>query len=297
MIPVVLSAVMLAAAPMDNVMMINGASAIVGLANPWTEYSSMEDAGQAAGFDFELPDSLGGYGFDSVRVMNKEIIQADFADGDSTLTLRKGITEGDISGDYNTYKNRYRGTIGGVTVHIRANGEEFSTAVWEKDGYSYSCTFSPAVSKKTMVKALKAVISTEGTSSAGLANPWTEYSSMEDAEQAAGFGFELPDSLGGYEFDTARVMNKEIIQADFADGDSTLTLRKGITEGDISGDYNTYKNRYRGTIGGVTVHIRANGEEFSTAVWEKDGYKYSCSFSQAVPRKTMVAILKQLCAD
>ena len=297
MIPVVLSAVMLAAAPMDNAMMINGASAIVGLANPWTEYASPEEAGQAAGFGFELPDSIEGYDFDTARVMNREIIQADFADGDSTLTLRKGTVEGDISGDYNTYKNRYRGTIGGVTVHIRANEEEFSTALWERDGYKYSCTFSPAVSKKTMVKVLKSIIKSEDTPATGMANPWTEYSSMEEAEQAAGFDFELPDSLGGYEFDTARVMNKEMIQADFADGDSTLTLRKGITQGDISGDYNTYKNRYRGTIGDVTVHIRANWEEFSTAIWEKDGYKYSCSFSTAVPKKTMVAILKQLCAD
>ncbi|MBQ4257281.1 MAG: hypothetical protein II714_06480, partial [Oscillospiraceae bacterium] len=230
-------------------------------------------------------------------VMNKEIIQSDFADGDSTLTLRKGTAEGDISGDYNTYKNRYRGTIGGVTVHIRANGEEFSTAVWERDGYKYSCSFSPAVSKKTMVKVLKSIIKAEDTPAAGMANPWKEYPSLEEAGNAAGFDFELPDSLGGYELDTARVMNKEIIQADFADGDSTLTLRKGITDGDISGDYNTYKNRYRGKIGDVTVHIRANGEEFSTAVWEKDGYKYSCSFSPAVPKKTMAAILKQLCAD
>ena len=155
MIPVVLSAVMLAAAPMDNAMMINGASAIVGLANPWTEYASPEEAGQAAGFGFELPDSIEGYDFDTARVMNREIIQADFADGDSTLTLRKGITQGDISGDYNTYKNRYRGTIGDVTVHIRANWEEFSTAIWEKDGYKYSCSFSTAVPKKTMVAILK----------------------------------------------------------------------------------------------------------------------------------------------
>ena len=73
-----------------------------------------------------------------------------------------------------------------------------------------------------------------------IGNPWSDWTSMEEAENAAGFSFGLPEVIAdGYTAAAFRTMNNQLIEIIYRDGDSEIRVRKQAGEGqDISGDYN-----------------------------------------------------------
>ena len=120
----------------------------VGLANPWTEHDSLEDAIAAVGFDFRIPDTISDLAPSAFRTMEGilEVIYETPEDSESSylcFTLRKGADETDISGDYNTYEQVQQGSHPispeeSVEYTIRGNGDVYSAADWVQDGHFYS---------------------------------------------------------------------------------------------------------------------------------------------------------------
>lgn len=91
--------------------------------------------------------------------------------------------------------------------------------------------------------------------SAAIANPWSQWSSLEEAETAVGFPFGLPDAIAGsYTAAQFRTMNNELMEVVYHDGDSEVCIRKKPGEGqDISGDYNQYNTCEETTRSGGTI--------------------------------------------
>lgn len=112
----------------------------------------------------------------------------------------------------------------------------------------------------------------------GIANPWTKYDSLADAEAQAGFAFPQPNWADDYDSVVYRVTEGIIEVIYEQDGGQRVTLRKGADETDISGDYNAYT--FTGTSEDVqtgrVIEIKGESAQLcSAATWTEDGHFYA----------------------
>ena len=123
-------------------------------------------------------------------------------------------------------------------------------------------------------------------------NPWVDCYALEEAAEIAGFAFEAPDFMAGYQQIRIRAMEDTMIEVVYADAEELienesaddldcLTARKAHDTGeDISGDYNTYSVNEDVQMEGVTVSLRGekddDGDEndYHVALWNKDGFSF-----------------------
>ena len=111
-----------------------------------------------------------------------------------------------------------------------------------------------------------------------IANPWSQWDSMAEAEAAVGFSFGMPENIDGRYFASVfRTMNGELMEVIYRDGDSEVRVRKQKGEGqDISGDYNTYDICTEEHVAGGTVTIYQNsGSNGVKQVISCDGFSWS----------------------
>ena len=126
----------------------------------------------------------------------------------------------------------------------------------------------------------------EEGSNAGVPNPWSDVDSGEEAAEGAGLElFEVPEgveiSLGEIEVKQYRCMDglaEAIIEFPAVE----MTIRKGndksleSAKGDISGDYNEYKESWTQNIKGLEVNCSGNEKGKATkTVWTVDDVDYS----------------------
>ena len=132
------------AAPADD----EGEGTGTGMANPWQTADSAQAAAEGAGLDgFDIVDteiSLGKVVPEEYRYMDG-IAEAVIPVGAVDMTIRKGLasaaTEGDISGDYNSYDNEWTQNIKGLEVKCAGNREgEATKTIWMVDDTCYSIT-------------------------------------------------------------------------------------------------------------------------------------------------------------
>ena len=103
--------------------------------------------------------------------------------------------------------------------------------------------------------------STQSTSdnSAQIPNPWEDCSSLEEAQQLAGFSIQVPDSIDGYPNRSIQVMDTSMIQVLYEnDNEQQILIRKGIGSDDISGDYNSYSESSQITVSDSSVTLKGN---------------------------------------
>lgn len=102
-----------------------------------------------------------------------------------------------------------------------------------------------------------------------IANPWSEFDSLEEAEADAGVEITLPESYQGFNHRIYRSMQGEMLEVIYqdADGQEGFRIRKSRGSEDISGDYNSYTQKKTLKIGDRVVEIRGNGDEISVATW------------------------------
>lgn len=135
-----------------------------------------------------------------------------------------------------------------------------------------------------------------------MANPFTEYNTIEEAEAAAGFSIDVPDVIETFDNRTIRVMvgnggvgsdgsmieviyypaSQEAGQVTSASSseDSALAesneirVRKMAGSGDASGDYTDYSlNKL--DVDGTEVTIGSTDGIVALATWERNGFSYS----------------------
>ena len=116
----------------------------------------------------------------------------------------------------------------------------------------------------------------------GVANPWQEAATAEEAAQGAGIdGFSVVEgarlSLGAIEPWTFQYM-EGIAEADSYAGASSIIVRKGTAPDgpNIAGDYNEYPAQWGQTIKGLEVTCYGHADDAASLVlWSANGYDYS----------------------
>ena len=119
---------------------------MVGMANPWTDTATLEEAVKGAGLEsFVLPQVYSCFA-DShseglFRYMDG-LVEVILDDVDNRLVLRKGLGSEDISGDYNMYPEEWDINWKGLNIHCRGEKGNVRTACWFFNGCAYSLSFN-----------------------------------------------------------------------------------------------------------------------------------------------------------
>lgn len=116
----------------------------------------------------------------------------------------------------------------------------------------------------------------------GIANPWSDVASADEAADGAGVGyFQVP--ADGTEVDGSSLswnayrFMEHVAEAQGALGTAELTVRKGLNQDteDVSGDYTEYAKSWDIEADGWTVHCFGNEEgQASKAIWISDNFSY-----------------------
>ena len=119
--------------------------------NPWQEVDTVADAKAILGYDIAVPETVAGLAQTAVRVLNDsekilEIYYGGETEGADHAVIRKAPGTDDISGDYTDYAEVKDVTVGELTVTEKGDGTSVFSAVWTKDGYSYSFFSTAGVS-------------------------------------------------------------------------------------------------------------------------------------------------------
>jgi hypothetical protein len=116
-----------------------------GLANPWSDVGSAEEAAKGAGIDsFVIAEDPGldlGELFERTYRCMDGIAEARLEYPASALTVRKGTIaeEGDISGDYTEYANTWTQDVNGIEVTCFGNREgDAAKSIWTVDNMYFS---------------------------------------------------------------------------------------------------------------------------------------------------------------
>lgn len=141
---------------------------IMGVANPWTEYATLAEAEEAAGFDITVPASVKGYDDVLIQVMkatskdedgnttDEVILEYRFMNDTDQVCIRKGKVSDDISGVYGEYAET-DADVNGNTVTVSSDGDTAYIATWTVKGYSYSVYASAGLAKADLLDIVAAV--------------------------------------------------------------------------------------------------------------------------------------------
>lgn len=133
------------------------------------------------------------------------------------------------------------------------------------------------------------------TSSAAEANPWEEFDTLEEAQEAVGFEITVPDMSEYGEDEVYRVCAAlSEIEIQYYDGDDqTAYIRKANDDGDISGDYSEYEYPNGNmTINDVEVTVKGtDADTLNLAIWYVGDYAYCVGFTDPVSFDTMSDIV------
>ena len=128
----------------------SSSSGSAGIANPWSEAASAEEAAKGAGLDgFSLVEPLDlSLGDEFARVFRymEGVAEMEVEYPASMLVIRKGkdVDGGDVSGDYNTYKNTWTQNIKGLEITCFGNRDDASQkTIWTVEDTSYSILAVP----------------------------------------------------------------------------------------------------------------------------------------------------------
>lgn len=111
----------------------------VDVPNPFIDCETLEKAEQLAGFEISLPEKMPeGFTLNAIRVIEKDMIEIDYINGDDKIYIRKAKGNEDISGDYNEYKENNTIEIGKLNVTTRGNDGMIHVATWYDGDFAYA---------------------------------------------------------------------------------------------------------------------------------------------------------------
>lgn len=112
-----------------------------------------------------------------------------------------------------------------------------------------------------------------------IADPFVEYDTIEEAEEAVGFDITVPDSIDGYSKRIIRVDSQdqliEVIYQNEQNEDQEIRIRKAVGTDEISGDYNEYSQSRTLAIDNLEVTVKGDNDLITVATWAQDPYVYS----------------------
>lgn len=107
--------------------------------NPFVDCETLEKAKQLAGFEISLPEKMPkGFTQNEICVIENNMIEVNYKNGDDEIYIRKAKGNEDISGDYNEYNEKNTITVGDLNVTMRGNDDMIHVVIWNDGDYTYA---------------------------------------------------------------------------------------------------------------------------------------------------------------
>ena len=131
---------------------------ILNMANPWLDFTTLEDAEADAGFEMTVPATIDGYKLAVYRSMAGDMLEVRYTAGEEEVNVRKShdTYDGDNSGVYGDYKTK-TAEVNGATVTVHTQDGTPYIATWTVDGYSYSVYASAGMDEAALLDIVAAV--------------------------------------------------------------------------------------------------------------------------------------------
>lgn len=126
---------------------------VIGMPNPFQEFTVHEEAEAHADFTIDLPSSSD-FTLRVYKVIQNELFEAIY-DGITEIRIRKAAGNEDISGDYNSYPQKRIVSTPEATVTFEGADGKVSKATWSHAGYSYSITAEEALEEPLMLSLVE----------------------------------------------------------------------------------------------------------------------------------------------
>lgn len=117
-------------------------SSEVQIRNPFVNCETLDEAITISGFDMTVPETINGYSERTIQAVKDDMIQVLYLNGDEKICIRKADRSGDISGNYNEYKEVNSISVGDVEVTTKGDSGIISVATWTADGYTFAINIS-----------------------------------------------------------------------------------------------------------------------------------------------------------
>ncbi|MEG2191887.1 MAG: hypothetical protein RRX95_01220 [Oscillospiraceae bacterium] len=123
----------------------------VQIANPFIDCKDLEQAIELSGFKMTLPNSVPNWHTDIlIRAIKSNMIEVIYQGNDNEMRLRKGVGNGDISGEFKQFDCVKEITVGDVPITLKGSEPLFYVATWIDGDYTYSLTIQGGFSEKEM---------------------------------------------------------------------------------------------------------------------------------------------------
>lgn len=108
--------------------------------NPVIEVETMDEADDITGFSLKYDLLSDDYNHARIIVYDENMIEVSFTNdmSEEAYYIRKSKGTEDISGDYGEYEVTETEMISDIEVNLKGDGELWSVATWENDGYTYA---------------------------------------------------------------------------------------------------------------------------------------------------------------
>lgn len=266
---------------------------IDGMPTPFTECKTIEEAQRISGIKFAVPEYS-----ESTILAYKGMIEIQIAkDEIHTIAIRKSAAEGDNTGLFGDYQLK-KINIGDCEVTLKTeNGKIYAAYFTAEDGtISISCNTPLKLSE---VKAMLQQFIDEGTKakedyptgeSTGMANPFIECKSLEEAAKIAQVNIKLPE----YSQCTIYAVKNSFVEVQYPLNEtSNITIRKSAGEEDISGVYDGKEMQLHSTDG-VDVNVRLKDGKFISAYFTGDDGTYSITCDEPLEANEIIAIVDSI---
>lgn len=265
---------------------------IDGMPTPFTECKTIEEAQKISGIKFAVPEYS-----QSTILAYKGMIEIQIAkDEIHTIAIRKSADEGDNTGLFGDYQLK-KINIGDCEVTLKTeNGKIYAAYFTGEDGtISISCNTPLKLSE---VKAMLQQFIDEGTktkedytsASTGMANPFIECKSLEEAAKIAQVNIKLPE----YSQCTIYAVKNSFVEVQYPLNEtSNITIRKSAGEEDISGVYDGKEMQLHSTDG-VDVNVRLKDGKFISAYFTGDDGTYSITCDEPLEADEIIAIVDRI---
>lgn len=136
----------------------NGVSQQQQIINPCVNYSDLDSAEEAMGYDIMLPQSLpDGYKKMNITVISNELLSIDYTNDINEITYRTAQGSEDISGDFNIYTAEKTIKIKDINVTLKGNNDKINLAIWKTEGQTFSINDINGLSENEVIKIIENV--------------------------------------------------------------------------------------------------------------------------------------------
>lgn len=120
------------------------------------------------------------------------------------------------------------------------------------------------------------------------------FDSIDEAKEAMGFEFDVPNTPEGYELNNVyiRDMDQDIFEINYKRGDDRICFRASLNQGDISGDRTTFEEEKSVDFEEFSMNIKGNDGKINIASWINKDVGYALGSSAGLTVSEVKAMLQ-----